>query len=280
LLANIGLRGDGYEYEGGDGRRFFIFPGSALFEPKPRWVMAAEIVETTKLYARMVARIQPEWIEDLGAHVLKRSHSNPRWEETAAHVAADERVSLYGLTINPKRKVHFGPIDPKMSREIFIRAALVDEQFRTNAPFFRHNHELVREIESIEAKARQRDVLVGDMHRYEFYDKRIPKDIHNGPAFEKWRRQAEREQPQLLFMTRDELMAHDAAAEGLADGLMAETDTEKRHPRLGGGSGQRKADARLGRIAGPRGQHDPGGAHAHRLLHVQRIVAAHDHFGP
>ncbi len=210
LLSNIGTKTDQFEYTGARHTKFHIFPGSGLFKSRPQWVMAAELVETTKLYARIVARIRPEWAERLGEHLVKRSYSDPHWNRQTAHVTAYEKVTLFGLTLVPRRSVHYGPIDPKQSREIFIRSALVEGDYDTTAPYFRHNQKLVDEINTLEAKRRNRDVLVDEQVRFDFYDARIPAGVHNGPAFEKWRRAAEPSNPRLLFMNRAELMRHAA----------------------------------------------------------------------
>ncbi|HEX2970753.1 MAG TPA: ATP-dependent RNA helicase HrpA [Tepidisphaeraceae bacterium] len=210
LLGNVGQKTDPHEYTGARGMHFNIFPGSSLFQREPQWVMAAELVETTRLYARTVAKIHPEWIEGLADHLVKRTYSDPHWNPDTAHVVAYEKVTLYGLTIIPQRTVHYGPIDPKRSREIFIQA-LVDGEFRLDAPFLRHNQRLIDEIERLEAKSRQRDVLVPPEARYDFYDARIPAGIYNGPLFDRWRRQIERQNPKILHMTRHDLMMHGAA---------------------------------------------------------------------
>jgi ATP-dependent helicase HrpA len=190
LLGNIGLKSEGREYHGARGIKFSIFPGSVLFKPaksnphpnllpegegamvplsprergggeglSPKWLMAAELTETTRLYGRTLARIEPEWIEPLAGHLIKRSYFDPHWEKKAARVSAYERVTLYGLVIEPKRKVHYGPINPSEGREIFIRAALVEGEYISNAPFFRHNRKLVEDIEELEHKARRQDIL-------------------------------------------------------------------------------------------------------------------------
>ncbi len=202
LLGNVGTRTDLAEYTGARGTKFSIFPGSTLFKRNPSWVVAFELVQTTRLYARTAARINPLWIEPLAEHLVKRTHSEARWQADTAHVVADEKVTLYGLTIVPRRTVHFGPIDPKVSREIFIQSALVEGDFRTSAPFFKHNCDLIAQLESLESKGRRRDLLADAKARFAFYDQRIPEGIHNGPLFEKWRREAEGKNPQLLFMSR------------------------------------------------------------------------------
>jgi ATP-dependent helicase HrpA len=210
LLSNIGVKSDSFEYNGARGVKFHLFPGSALFSRKPQWVMAAEIVETTKLYARTVASIRPEWVERLAPHLLKKSYSDPHWQPHTGHVMAFEKVTLYGLTLIPRRSVHYGPIDPKTSRQMFIQHALVDGDWYTDGRFFRHNRELIEEIQTIENKSRRRDLLVDVQAQFDFYDRIVPAAVYNGPLFEKWRRQAEAHAPQVLFMSRRDLMNYDA----------------------------------------------------------------------
>jgi len=213
LLGNIGFKdGEADSYLGARGIRFHIAPGSALKKQRPKWVMAAELVETAKLYARCVARIDPDWIEPLARGLTQSHYSDPRWDRKPAQVVAWERVSLYGLTIVPKRRVHYGPINAEESREIFIREALANRDFDTRAPFFAHNQKLITEIEELEHKARRQDVLVDEHDLFVFYDARIPADIFNGISFEKWRQDAEKENPRLLYLTRDDLMRHAASS--------------------------------------------------------------------
>jgi ATP-dependent helicase HrpA len=206
LLSNVGQKTETHEYTGARGRKFHLFPGSGLFSRKPPWVMAAELAETTRLYARTVARIDPMWIERVGEHLVNRQYTEPHWSRDSAHVYAFERVTLYGLVIVARRRVHYGPIDPKTSREIFIREALVNGEYNTDAPYFRHNKQLVRDVELMEAKLRRRDLLVDAQTRFAFYDARIPAGIYNGPLFEKWRRQAEARDRRALFMSKEDLM--------------------------------------------------------------------------
>ena len=193
------------------GIKFWVHPGSALVKKAPRWIVAAELTETTRLFARTVAGIEPEWLERLGAHLLKRSQSEPHWEKKQAAVVAQERATLYGLPVYVNRRVQYGPIDPVESRRIFIRQALVEGDWESRAPFFAHNRRLVREIETLEHKSRRPDVLVDDELIYAFYDSLIPADVCNGAGFDAWRTQAERTNPKLLFLKRDELMRHEAA---------------------------------------------------------------------
>ena len=209
LLGNVGTksRTDEHEYLAGRGKKFFLFPGSSLFRKRPPWVMAAELAETTRLYARTVARIDPQWIERVGEHLVQRTYVEPHWQLETAHVVAYERVTLHGLVIVARRRVHYGPIDPKASREIFIRQALVEGEYRTDAPYFRHNRGLLREVALMEMKLRRHDVLVDAESRFAFYAARVPAGIYNGPLFEKWRRNAEAKDRRILFMTREDLIA-------------------------------------------------------------------------
>ena len=221
LLGNVGMKTDTYEYQGVSDRKFVIFPGSVLFRNQPRWIMAAEIVETTRLYARIVARIHPEWIEGLAPHLIKRSHSAPYWNRQTSHVEANERITLRGLTIVPKRRVHFGRIDLPLARETFIQHALVEGDYRSPSPrhasdteagdALQHNRALIAHLRDAEHKARRRDLLVGPEAMYAFYDSRLPPDVCNGPAFEKWLRKAQRRNPEVLHMHREDVLSSGAA---------------------------------------------------------------------
>jgi ATP-dependent helicase HrpA len=212
LLGNIGFKADDEpHYLGARGIKFHIWPGSHLAKKAGKWVMAAELVDTTKLYARCIAQIQPEWLERVGGHLLKKSYGEPRWEKRAAQVSAYERATLYGLVVYSQRRINYGAINPREAREIFIRDALVGGEFDTRAPFFAHNQKLIREIENLEHKSRRLDVLVDDGLIAAFYDKLIPASIHNGIAFEKWHKDAIAKTPKLLYLNRDDLMRHEAA---------------------------------------------------------------------
>ena len=212
LLGNIGYKSvDGNEYLGPREIRFHVAPNSVLAKKGAKWIVAAEIVETTKLYARCVARIEPVWLEEVATHLIKRHYYDPHWEKKAAQVAAFERSTLFGLLINPKKRVHYGPMNVEESRGVFIREALVQGEFNSMAPFFAHNQKLIQDIEALEHKSRRPDVLVDDELIYAFYDSRVPAGIHNGAAFEVWRKEAERESPKLLYLQRDDLMRHEAA---------------------------------------------------------------------
>ncbi|MDR0934531.1 MAG: ATP-dependent RNA helicase HrpA, partial [Burkholderiaceae bacterium] len=212
LLGNIGYRADdGAYYQGARGIRFYLWPGSTLGKKAGRWVMAAELVETTRLYARCLAQIQPEWLERVGRHLLKKSWGEPRWEKRPAQVSAYERATLYGLVVYSQRRIHYGPVNPVESREIFIRDALVGGDFDTRAPFFAHNQKLIREIETLEHQSRRADVLVDDSLIAAFYDRLLPKQVYNGITFEKWHKDAAARQPKLLYLDKDDLMRHEAA---------------------------------------------------------------------
>ena len=213
LLGNIGFKdGDNDSYAGARGIRFFVAPGSGLKKLRPKWVIAAELVDTSKLYARCVAKIEPDWIEPLARGLTQSDYSDPRWDRKMGMVNAWERVSLYGLTIIPKRRVHYGPINPTESREIFIREALGNGYFDTKSAFFVANERLIAEVEELEHKARRQDVLVDEHQLFAFYDAKIPADIYNAASFEKWRVEAEKLNPKLLYLTRDDLMRHGADA--------------------------------------------------------------------
>lgn len=209
LLSHIGNKDDEQGFLGSHNRKFMIFPGSGLFKKPPKWVMAAEMVETTRLYARTVAKVQPQWIEQSASHLVKHHYSEPHWQKRSAQVGAYERLSLYGLTINPKKNINYGPIDPVISREIFIRHALVYGEYTTKAEYFTHNQGLIEELEELEAKSRRRDILIDEETLYDYYDKIIPEQIYNGRAFEKWRQTEERNNAKALFLTKDYLLQRD-----------------------------------------------------------------------
>ncbi|RQS07765.1 ATP-dependent RNA helicase HrpA [Burkholderia sp. Bp9002] len=218
LLGNLGLKADDEpHYLGARGIKFFLWPGSVLAKKAGRWVMAAELVETSRLYARCLAKIEPEWIEKVGAHLLKKSLSEPHWEKRPAQVSAFERATLYGLPVYHRRRVAFGRQDPARARELFIRGALVDGEFDTKLAFFAHNRKLLADIEQLEHKSRRQDVLVDDELIHAFYDQAIPEGIHTGAAFERWYRDEVKKggQPEdklrLLYLSRDDLMRHEAA---------------------------------------------------------------------
>ncbi|MGK5676925.1 ATP-dependent RNA helicase HrpA [Micromonospora sp. URMC 106] len=207
LLSHVGLKdAQKHEYLGARGARFALFPGSALFKKPPRWVMAAELVETSRLWGRVNGRVEPEWVEPLAQHLVKRSYSEPHWEKKQAAVMAYEKVTLYGIPLVTSRKVNFGRIDPALSRELFIRHALVEGDWQTHHHFWRDNQRLLAEIEELENRARRRDILVDDQTVFDFYDARIPADVVSGRHFDAWWKKTRREQPDLLTFTRELLV--------------------------------------------------------------------------
>ena len=211
LLSNIGLKDEHHEYEGARGSRFRIHPSSGLFKQGPKWLVAGERLETTRQYGRLIAKVQPGWIEEAGSHLVKRSYSEPHWQSKSGQVAAYVKVTLFGVTLVPRRRVNFGPINPTEAREVFLRSALVDGDFDTRAPFWRHNRELIDYIQHLEAKSRRRDILVDEEAILAFYNERVPSGIYSKPQFEQWLRKATKADPKLLHMSMADAMAHDAA---------------------------------------------------------------------
>lgn len=216
LLSNVGQKTDTPEYRGPHGVRFFLFPGSALFAERPLWVMAAELVQTSRLYARTVAPVKPEWIEGAAKHLVKRTYHEPFWEARRGRVNAYEKVSLHGLELVSGREVHYGPIEPRICRDMFIQKALVDGDYRTSAPWARHNRKLIAEVTAMEERLRRRDLLAGPEARYAFFEARVPEDIYTGAAFERWRQHAERSNPEILFMSHDDVLARGPEEAALA----------------------------------------------------------------
>ena len=211
LLGNIGFKDEGREYQGARNSRFLIHPSSGLYDQQPKWIVAAERVETTRQYGRIVARVQPAWIEEAGRHLLQRSYFEPHWQAASGQVAAFEKVTLFGVTLVPKRRVNYGPINPAEARAIFIRFALTAGDFETRAPFWRHNRELIAYIQHLEAKSRRRDILVDEDAIQAFYDQRVPPGIYSTPLFERWLRQATQKDPKLLHLRMEDAMRHEAA---------------------------------------------------------------------
>jgi ATP-dependent helicase HrpA len=216
LLGNIGLRNEeDKNYYGARGIKFFIHPGSTLVKKAGRWIVGAELVETSRLFARCIAQIQPEWLEEVGAHLIRKHVFEPHWEKGPGQVVAWERVTLHGLLIHAKRRVHYGPMDAKTSREILIRQALVlgdvNDDWLKKWRFLQHNQKLMRDIEHMEHKSRRPDVLVDEELVHAIFDARVPADITTLAAFDKWRREAEAKEPKLLFLEKEQLMRHDAA---------------------------------------------------------------------
>ncbi|MFB7635264.1 ATP-dependent RNA helicase HrpA [Streptomyces sp. NPDC056149] len=214
LLSHIGLKDADAknEYLGARSAKFAVFPGSALFKKPPRWVMSAELVETSRLWARVNARIEPEWIEPLAGHLVKRNYSEPHWEQKMAAVMAYERVTLYGVPIVAQRKVNYGRIDAEVSRELFIRHALVEGDWRTHHQFFHDNRKLLGEVEELEHRARRRDILVDDETLFDFYDQRIPADVVSGAHFDSWWKKQRHDEPDLLNFEHSMLINESAEA--------------------------------------------------------------------
>ena len=216
LLGHIGLISEeDKNYLGARGIRFYIHPGSSLLKKAGRWIVAAEIVETSRLFARCIAKIEPEWLEQVGGHLIRKHVYEPHWEKGPGQVVAWERVTLHGLMLHAKRRLHYGPSDPKLAREILIREALVagqvGEDWVRKWRFYQHNAKLMKEIEALEHKARRPDVLVDEELIYAFYDSKIPEDIITLAAFDHWRREAETANPKLLCLEKEQLMRHEAA---------------------------------------------------------------------
>ncbi|HAS3165113.1 TPA: ATP-dependent RNA helicase HrpA [Vibrio cholerae] len=212
LLSHIGMKDqEKNEYHGARNARFNIFPASGLFKKQPKWVMSAELVETSKLWARVVAKIEPDWIEPLAKHLIKRSYSEPHWSKKNAAVMAYEKVMLYGIPIVPKRLVNYGTIDPVLSREIFIRSALVEGDWETKHAFFKQNRALLAEVEELEHKSRRRDILVDDEELFQFYDQRVGTEVVSGRHFDAWWKTASCKTPDLLSFEKEMLFKGDAS---------------------------------------------------------------------
>lgn len=212
MLSHIGIKDqEKNEYQGARNARFNIFPGSGIFKKQPKWVMVAELVETSKLWGRIAAKIQPEWVEPLAQHLLKRSYSEPHWEKKQAAVFAFEKIMMYGIAIVAKRKVNYGNIDAQVSREIFIRSALVEGDWETKHKFYHQNRRLLREVEELEHKSRRRDILIDDDELFEFYDQRVEHTVVSGSFFDSWWKKASKEDSNLLNFEREMLFRGDAS---------------------------------------------------------------------
>lgn len=211
LLTHVAMRDEGHEYKGTGGKKLFLWPGSVLFDRKPQWIVSAEQVETSQRFARMIAPVQPGWVERLGEHLLSRHVFEPHWDRKAARVMAYEKVTLQGLPLVAKRRCPFGKAEPAKARELFIHHALVEQEYDTHTAFFKHNRQVVDEVRRLEAKARQRDLLADEQMQFAFYDTRIPAHVADGPTFEKWRKQAEKHDAKLLFMSQQDLLVQDTA---------------------------------------------------------------------
>ncbi|MGV8836278.1 ATP-dependent RNA helicase HrpA [Cellvibrio sp.] len=224
LLGNLGFNHEEREYLGARNRKFAIFPGSSLAKKTPKWIMAAELIETSKLFAHTVAKIEPEWVIAAAEHLVKRQHFEPHYDSRSGQVMVFEKITLYGLTIVEKKSVSFSHIDPIQCREVFIRAALVEGQYdqhpkrkslqnkNPDTDFFAHQQQLLIELEDLESKARRRDIVVDEQVIFDFYNERIPESVVNLAGFDAWRKKAEQQNPKLLFLTREILMRHGAGA--------------------------------------------------------------------
>lgn len=211
LLGHIGMKDpEGDSYLGARDTKFWLTPDSVFAKQKPRWVMVAELVDTTRLYGRCAGKIEPDWIERAAGTLVKRTYFEPHWERRSGQVMAFERVTLYGLILVAQRKVGYGQVDPAQARDIFIRSALVAGDMECRAEFFKHNFALIAEIETLEDKSRRQDVLVDEETIHTFYNELIPAGICSAAAFERWRKNAERANPKLLYLTREYLMRHGA----------------------------------------------------------------------
>ncbi len=227
LLGNVGCKlEDDEAYLGARGIKFYRHPGAHLSKKPGRWILAAELVETTRLFGRGIAGIEPQWIEQVAGHLLKKQLLDPHWEKKSAQVTALERATLYGIVVYNGRRVDFGRVDPQGAREIFIRQALVAGEWETSLPFLAANRKLVAQVQELEHKSRRQDVLVDDELIYAYYDQQLPADICGGHGCEQWYRRAVRDKPGLLVLTREELMRHEAA--GIT------TQAFPRNLRLGG----------------------------------------------
>jgi len=211
LLSQIGHKTEEGDYQGARQRRFWIHPSSGIGRKRPQWVMAAELVETTKLYARMVAKIEPDWIEPLATHLIKKNHFEPHWEKKRGQVVAYEQITLYGLILVGRRPVHFGPIDPVVSRELFIREGLVGGEIQSRAKCLAANKRLLEQLDELEAKARRRDILADEETLYAFYEARLPAEIHQTATFDSWYRMTSQKDANLLIMREEDVLAREAS---------------------------------------------------------------------
>jgi ATP-dependent helicase HrpA len=209
LLSHIAVRTDDKEYTGARGIKLHIFPGSSQFTKLPKWIMAAELVETSRLYARTVAAINPQWLIKPAAHLLQREYFEPHWDSKIQQVMGYERVTLFGLLLFASQKINYGKINPQEARAIFIRHALVENNIHTRARFLKHNHNLIEEIKLLEQKSRRLDIY-NEEALYDFYDNNIPEDIFNGPAFEKWYADASKKNETLLCVNKQHIIYHEA----------------------------------------------------------------------
>ncbi|WP_145012489.1 ATP-dependent RNA helicase HrpA [Pseudomonas oryzihabitans] len=211
LLSQIGQKSEDGDYLGARQRRFWIHPSSVIGRKKPTWIMAAELVETTKLFARMVAKIEPDWIEPVAGHLVKKTHLEHHWEKKRGQVVAYEQVTLYGLIVVGRRPVHFGPIDPPAARELFIREGLVRGEINSRAKCLAANRALLGRLDELEAKARRRDILADEETLFDYYAARLPADVYQTATFDSWYRRESAKQPELLLMREEDVLAREAS---------------------------------------------------------------------
>ncbi|MBB4842047.1 ATP-dependent helicase HrpA [Paucibacter oligotrophus] len=212
LLGNLGCKSDEDDwYLGARGIKFWRHPGAHLSKKPGRWIVAAELVDTTRLFGRGIANIEPQWLPGIAGHLIKTQLLEPHWEKKAAEVIALERATLYGIVIYNNRRVNFGNVDARAAREIFIREALVNGEWDSRLPFLAHNTRQIRKVEELEHKSRRQDVLVDDELIYAYYDSQLPAEVCSGATLERWYRQASKLEPKLLHLSQDELMRHEAA---------------------------------------------------------------------
>jgi ATP-dependent helicase HrpA len=211
LLSQVGNKTEEGDFLGARQRRFWVHPSSVIGRKKPNWLMAAELVETTKLFARMVAKIEPDWIEPLAGHLIKKNHFEPHWEKKRGQVVAYEQVTLYGMIVVGRRPVHYGPIDPPAARELFIREGLVRGEMHSRARALSANRELLERLDELEAKARRRDILADEETLFDYYDARLPADIYQTASFENWYKRESAKDSQLLIMREEDVLAREAS---------------------------------------------------------------------
>ncbi|MDX8390496.1 MAG: ATP-dependent RNA helicase HrpA [Mariprofundaceae bacterium] len=210
LLSHVGMRDEEKQFIGARQLKFTLFPGSTCYKKPPKWVVASDLVETGRLYARTLAAIEPAWLERLAPHLIKREYSEPHWSARRAQVTAYEKLTLFGLPIVVQRRVHYGPIDPEVSRRIFIRHALVLDEYHSSGKYAAYNRTLREEIETLEAKSRRRDLMAEEHVIFDYFDAKIPEGIYNGKLFEQWRKQIESSKPKVLFLNREILLQQQA----------------------------------------------------------------------
>ena len=217
MLSQIGFKSEGQEYLGARNRKLFIFPASGQYKKKPKWMMAAELVETSKLFARTVAKIEPQWLEEIGKPLLKYQYFEPHWNKQRGQVTAFEQSTLYGLVVNPRKRVNYALTHPNEARQVFIQEALVEQNFNTRLDFYRHNIQLLKEVTEYEEKARRRDLVIDDAWQADFYSQRLPDEFISQRHLERWYEKATKEQQQALFFTREQLLSPEASGIGVTD---------------------------------------------------------------